>query len=213
MNRNYFLISTFLLIVIFGWQTVTAQTDAWLDIMLDEIKKKTKEVENYAPEQPNQAFEITQPGYWILYAVSRQARQAYFKKEKLNETRQAALNTALDSFAVSVSKKLPLYKPNDSVFANRNPAGEQMVKQKLKNAATLKVHKIGFEESNWLIEKNNLGIPLNRYKHGYVWARDTADDHAFCHLYAVYLQQDYAGGGSYGQAFAKIRDDQIVGCP
>ncbi len=88
-----------------------------------------------------------------------------------------------------------------------------MVKQSLKNAATLKVHKIGFEEANWLIEKNELGIPLNRYKHGHVWARDSADDHPYCHLYVIYLQQNYAGGGRYGQAFTNIRDDQIVGCP
>jgi hypothetical protein len=83
----------------------------------------------------------------------------------------------------------------------------------MKNATTLKVHRIGFEETSWLIEKNDFGIPLNRYKHGYIWGRDSADDHPYCHLYVVYLQQNYNGGGTYGQAFTKIRDDQIVGCP
>lgn len=83
----------------------------------------------------------------------------------------------------------------------------------LKNSVTLHVHKIGFKEANWLIDKNALGIPLNRYKHGYIWARDGSDDHSYCHLYMVYLQQNYSGGGTYGQTFAKVFDDQNVGYP
>lgn len=168
----------------------------------------------FDPAAPNRAFDLFTP-YWIPVAVSQRARQEYFKRNggpKAAE-RQAALTPALDALAAAAAKKLPLFKPNPSVFAYRNPAGEQMAIRGLKNASTLKVSKAGFEEANWLIEKNALGIPLNRYKHGYIWARDSADDHQYCHLYIIYLQQDYAGGGRYGQSFTKIRDDQIVGCP
>lgn len=191
-----------------------ASSDPWVDIMLDELNKKQAEVETFDPAEPNRAFDMFTP-YWIPVAVSLRARQEYFKRNggQKSADRQAALTPALDSLAAAAAKKLPLYKPNASVFAYRNPAGEQMAVRGLKNAATLKVHKIGFEEANWLIEKNSLGIPLNRYKHGYIWARDSADDHQFCHLYVIYLQQDYAGGGTYGQSFTRIRDDQIVGCP
>lgn len=191
-----------------------ASSDPWVDIMLDELKKKQAEVEAFDPASPNRAFDIFTP-YWIPVAVSQWARQEYFKRNggpKAAE-RQAALTPALDALAAATAKTLPLFKPNLSVFANRNPAGEKMAVQGLKNAATLKVHRIGFEEANWLFEKNAVGIPLNRYKHGYIWARDSADDHPYCHLYVIYLQQDYAGGGTYGQSFTKIRDDQIVGCP
>lgn len=189
-------------------------SDAWVDIMLDELEKKQAEVETFDPASPNRAFDLFTP-YWIPVAVSQRARQEYFRRNggSKPEERQTALTPALDSLAAAATKTLPLFKPNASVFANRNPAGERMATQGLKNAATLKVHKIGFEEANWLIEKNALGIPLNRYKHGHVWARDNSDDHAYCHLYIIYLQQDYAGGGTYGQAFTKVRDDQIVGCP
>jgi hypothetical protein len=192
----------------------TASSDAWVDIMLDELKKKQAEVEAFDPASPNRAFDLFTP-YWIPVAVSRTARKEYFKRNggPKSAEREAALTPALDALAAAAAKKLPLFKPNPSVFANRNPAGEQMAVRGLKNAATLRVHKIGFEEANWLIEKNALGIPLNRYKHGYIWARDGGDDHPYCHLYIIYLQQDYAGGGRYGQSFTKIRDDQIVGCP
>ncbi len=180
--------------------------------MTDEINQKKAEAEAFDPAEPNRAFDIFTP-YWIPLAVSSRARQAYYRLEKTSAARQAGLNPALDALAAAAAKNLPLFKPKASVFAYRNPAGEQMAVRGLKNAATLKVHKIGFEESNWLIEKNALGIPLNRYKHGYIWARDSADDHQHCHLYVIYLQQDYAGGGRYGQSFTKVRDDQVVGCP
>ena len=191
-----------------------ASSDAWVDIMLDELKKKQAEVEAFDPASPNRAFDIFTP-YWIPVAVSQRARQEYFRRNggPKSAERQAVLTPALDALAAAAAKKLPLFKPNASVFAFRNPTGEQMVIRGLRNSATLKVNKIGFEEANWLIEKNALGIPLNRYKHGYIWARDGTDDHQYCHLYVIYLQQDYAGGGTYGQAFTKIRDDQIVGCP
>jgi hypothetical protein len=192
----------------------TASSDAWVDIMLDELKKKQAEVEAFDPGSPNRAFDLFTP-YWIPVAVSQRARQEYFRRNggPNAAARQAALMPALDALAAAAASKLPLFMPAPAVFAYRNPAGEKMAIQGLKNAATIKVHKIGFEEANWLFEKNALGIPLNRYKHGHIWARDSADDHPYCHLYIIYLQQDYAGGGTYGQAFTKIRDDQIVGCP
>lgn len=192
----------------------TVSSDAWVDVMLDELKKKQAEVVAFDPSSPNRAFDLFTP-YWIPVAVSQKARQEYFRRNGGPNAaqRQAALTPALDALSAAASKTLPLFKPNTSSFAYRNPAGEKMAIQGLKNAATVKVHKIGFEEANWLIEKNALGIPLNRYKQGYIWVRDSADDHPYCHLYIIYLQQDYAGGGQYGQSFTKIRDDQIVGCP
>src|SRR5687767_10010843 len=105
-----------------------AQSDAWVD----DINRKKKEVDDYDSSEPNRAFEINTP-YYVPRAVSPRARQEYYKQNKINETRQASLNTAYDALAASLAKKLPLYKPNDSVFAYRNPSGEQMVKQSLKN--------------------------------------------------------------------------------
>lgn len=190
----------------------THPDDAWLEVIVEEINKKKNEVENYVPSESNRAFVITTP-YWLLFAVSPKARMGYYKQVNANEFRRTTLDAAFNSLFDSVAKKLSFYKPETELFSVRNPPGEQMILGSLKNSSTLKVHKIGFKEVNWLIEKNTLGIPLNRYKHGYIWARDTADDHPYCHLYMVYLQQNYASGGRYGQTFTNVLDDQIVGCP
>jgi len=74
----------------------------------------------------------------------------------------------------------------------------------LKNASTVKIHKIGLEGAVWLIDKNDFGIPTDRFKRGYIWARDTSDDHPYCHVYTIIIQQDYAGGGTYGASWAKF---------
>jgi len=190
----------------------TTQSDAWLEIILEEINKRKKEVESYDPAEERQLVTRSTP---VLFfpAISLRARERYFKGIEMNETRRSALNTALDSLAAAAAKKLPLYKPDASIFAFRSPPSERMMLGSLKNAATLKVHKAGIKEANWLIEKNEVGIPVDRYKHGYIWARDSNDDHPYCHLYTLHIQQSYAGGGTYGQTFVKRSDDEIVGCP
>ena len=188
------------------------QSDARLEILLEEINKRKKEVETFNPAERSQLVTMSTPELF-LPAISARARAAYYKRDHLNERQQAALNPALDSLAAAAAKKLALFKPDGSLFAFRNPTAELMMKQSLKNGAAVKVNRSGIKESVWLIEKNEVGIPLDRYKHGYIWARDNSDDHPYCHLYTIHLIQNYAGGGTYGALFARLSDDVIVGCP
>ena len=189
-----------------------AQRDVWLEVILDEIAKRKKEVESYEPSYGRQLVKPSTPELFAP-AISLRARERYYKTVEMNERRRAALNTALDALAAAAAKKLPQYKPDATVFAFRNQPAEQLMVRSMKNAATLKVHKSGLKEANWLIEKNAFGLPVDRYKHGFIWARDANDDHPYRHLYTIHVQQDYAGGGTYGQTFAKLSEDEIVGCP
>ena len=188
------------------------QSDARLEILLEEINKRKKEVEAFNPAESTQLVTMSTPELF-LPAISARARAAYYKRDRLNDRQQDALNPALDSLAAAAAKKLALFKPDGSLFAFHNPAAELMMKQSLKNGAVVKLNRSGIKESVWLIEKNEVGIPLDRYKHGYIWARDNTDDHPYCHLYTIHLIQNYAGGGTYGAIFARLSDDVIVGCP
>lgn len=188
------------------------QSDARLEILLELIDKRKREVETFDPAERTQLVTMSTPELF-LPAISMRARAAYYKRDQLNERQQAAMNPALDSLAAAAGKKLSLYKPDATLFGFHNPSAESLMKQSLKNAATLKVHRSGIKEAVWLIEKNELGIPLDRFKHGYIWARDNGDDHPYCHLYTIHVQQNYAGGGTYGAVFARLSDDVIVGCP
>lgn len=206
------LLITLCLTAVHHGKASSTQSDPWLEIMLEDIHKKESEVESYDPSERSQLVTRSTPDFFTI-AISARARAAYYKQERVNETRKSALNAALDRLAASAAKKLPLYKPNATLFAFRNPSAEQMMIRNLPNAATLRVHKTGLKEADWLIEKNQFGIPVDRYRHGFIWARDSNDEHPYCHLYTVFVQQNYAGGGGYGQAFARVSDDEIFGCP
>src|SRR6266536_489881 len=93
----------------------SAQSDAWLEIILEEINKRKKEVESYDPSARSQLVTRSTPELFFP-AISLRAREAYYKSVQMNETRRSALNTALDSLATAAAKKLPLYKPEPVDF-------------------------------------------------------------------------------------------------
>jgi hypothetical protein len=131
----------------------------------------------------------------------------------LTPAEQASLNPVLDSLAASVSKKISGFKPDAGKFAFRSPADERLMMAQLRPSATRKIIKIGLSKANWEIYKNRIGLPSYRFKRGYVWAKDSADDHPFCKLYYISIVQQYGGGGLYGASAAKYEETNLIGCP
>ena len=120
--------------------------------------------------------------------------------------------TELNRLAAIAKEKLPLYQAKPKEYNFRHSAEEKMMQAEVKNFASLKTHKIGLKEAVWLIDKNSLGIPTARYKHGMIWARDSAADHPYCQIYYINIIQDYAGGGTYGVSYAKFAGSELAGC-
>ncbi len=87
------------------------------------------------------------------------------------------------------------------------------MKSKIEDLANHKILHAGIQEANWLIDKNDIGIPNSRYKHGRVWARYAKDDHPYCRTYYINIIQDYAGGGTYAASYARLVNEGLVGCP
>lgn len=188
------------------------EMDFRLKFFLDEIAKAQKSVDEYTPE--DKIYLVGGGEYdWLLRAVSPRAREEWSKKWLTKPNERNKFNAALDALAASAAKKLPLYQANPRAYNFHNPAEEKMMKGTLENLASLKIFKIGLNQANWLIDKNDLGIPTARYKHGMLWVRDAADDHAFCKIYYVNIIQDYAGGGSYAASYAKYTGSELAGCP
>ena len=197
--------------------TARAQDHPGLVYELEKIEKMRVAIDKYSSEWP----------YWpentyknfTLFAVSKRERENYLKGvEAALQTgpHRAKLHAALDALAASAAKKLPIYKPAAQTFSVRSPANEKIILQKLKerlgNTASLTIHKSGFQ-SNWQIYKDSIGLPQYRFMRGYIYAKNTADDHPYCHLYYVSVSQQYAGGGTYGSSFATFEDDLVFGCP
>ncbi|MEQ1764151.1 MAG: hypothetical protein ABL984_13545 [Pyrinomonadaceae bacterium] len=188
----------------------------FVNVMVGDMRNAQEDVDSYTPE--GKIYLVRSPlAPWLLRAVSQKAREAFAIDKKFQDWRKANLgnkyDTGLDALAAAAAKKLPAYIPGPKNFAFRDAAMEKMMKDKLKNFSTLKVHKIGLFHSAWIIEKDSLGFPANRYREAYIWARDSADDHPYCHLYGFVVQQDYAGGGTYGATGVIFNTDALFGCP
>jgi hypothetical protein len=188
----------------------------FVNVMVGDMRDAKADIESYTPE--GKIYLVRSPlAPWLLRAVSQKARDAFAIDKKFQDWRKAnagnKYDTGLDDLAASAAKKLPAYIPGAKNFAFRDAAMERMMKAKLANFSTLKVHKIGLFHSNWVIEKDSSGFPANRYREAYIWARDPSDDHPYCHLYGFVVQQDYAGGGTYGATGVIFNTDALFGCP
>ena len=184
----------------------------WLQTHLQEIAERQKEVDSFTPDRGWFAGGTTYDH--LLNAVSPAAREKWLTGSNALDFKNCPnLVAAFDRLNASAAKKLPLYLPNTRAYAVRNPAEEKLMKSKINDLANHKIFYIGLQEANWLIDKNELGIPKSRYKHGMVWVRYTLNDHPYCRIYYINVIQDYAGGGTYGASYGYFVDDRLVGCP
>ncbi len=193
--------------------TVFAQDlSAWATVSLTDIKKVKAGLDS---TNSNEGFRLSQSTNddWIKYSISKIARDKFFNSSKFNAFEKAEVSKALDSLAISAARELEDYKPTTASFAFKNLAYEKLIKTKLANLLTLKIHNSGFSSANWQIHTNNYGLPRLRFKRGYIYAKDTQDEHSFCHLYYISVNQDYSGGGTFGSAYASFESDTLVACP
>ena len=57
-------------------------------------------------------------------------------------------------------------------------------------------------------------LPPYRYKYAGVYYRDSNDEHPYCHVAAVRVKQDHAGGGTYSrEMYRSSAEDSLIGCP
>jgi hypothetical protein len=182
----------------------------WVESHLEDIAKRQKEVDSFTPDR---GWLINSNNYdHLLYAVSPVAREKWLASSNALDFRNC-LAPAFDKLAASAATKLPLYLPNTKVYAQHNAAEERLMKSKINDLADHKIFYVGIQEPNWLIDKNEYGLPKSRYKHGMVWVRYTPNDHPYCRVYYINIIQDYAGGGTYGASYAAFIEDQLFGCP
>jgi hypothetical protein len=182
----------------------------WVESHLEDIAKRQKEVDSFTPDR---RWLINSNNYdHLLYAVSPSAREKWLTGANALDYKNC-LASAFDKLAASAATKLPLFLPDTKAYAQHNLAEEKLMKSKISDLAEHKIFYAGIQEPNWLIEKNDLGIPKARYKHGMAWVRYTPNDHPYCRVYYINVIQDYAGGGTYGASYATFIEDRLFGCP
>jgi hypothetical protein len=186
-----------------------------LDFHAQEIKKSTQEVNAYDPVRGGNMVHESNDNY-ILFALSKKERDEWLARWKTFQRGGVCdnIDPALDELAAAVAAKIGNSSPRAEDFKFHDPAAEKVLMTLFEGSKTIKVNKIGLDTAAWQIQKDDSGLPSYRYKDGYVWARDTAEDQPYCHLYSARIKQDYAGGGTYNtQIYRSSAQDRMIGCP
>ena len=186
-------------------------------VFLDDIKKKQEEAAAYTGPQDKIYYVSETQDDYIKLAVSKSRREKWFADKKMNDYRADTacnkLDPALDELATVVAKTIPLYVPEAGKYAVHNAAEEALMKSKVTDISDMKVFRIGLASTNWNIEKNDIGIPTDRYKYGLIYAKPLKADDPYCRMIFVNVVQTYAGGGTYGASYGNFIKSEVAGCP
>lgn len=188
--------------------------DPRISLFLDELAKAKKDVDKY--NSNDYLYLVNSTGAeWLWRAVSVKERAEFEEKWKSVMTPGAKkrFDEGFAALAASAAAKLPAYKSSIAIYSFHNVGEEKLMKGVLSKITDYKIFSVGLQESAWLIDKNDYGLPTARYKHGVVYLRDTKSDHPYCYATYINIKQDYAGGGTYGASYARFIEDEMVGCP
>jgi hypothetical protein len=188
-----------------------------LRIYLDDIIQAEKDVDNFVNGDGKLLVYVYGDSNILEKAISPKARAEYLlNRGGATQDPQGKLNAELDKLAKMIDAPMRKYLPNDDNFQYKTPADIKLMKDLL-SSEKLTIFKIGVFSANWNIAKDEYGLPQNRFKFGYVYAKDNGSDQPYCIRYELKIIQDYAGGGTYGASFAwKDYDHQaimVMGCP
>jgi hypothetical protein len=185
------------------------ETDGVAGLFTDEIAKMIQDIEEYTPGR-DWFYSGSPTRDYLLIAISPSERKG-FKEGFISDCPKIV--SGLEKLSVLAAKKLPTYKSDLNDYTVRNAAEEKIMRSVFKNIANYQIFSVGLIERNWLIAKNDYGLPTTRYKHGAFYLKDKTVDHPYCYLTYVNVKQDYAGGGTYGATYATYIRDELVGCP
>jgi hypothetical protein len=187
-------------------------SDAVTNVHLTDLEKTRKEAEGFTPGSRDYYVSTLsdRKNLYLEAALSPSARKDWMGGWP--EDFVKCLDPALDGLAAVARKTLPGYTGPQG-YALGTPAEKKALLGAIDDIAQAKVLKVGIKQANWLIDKNSLGIPTARYKHGVIWAQYPNRDDGFCRIFWVNLKQDYAGGGTYGASYGYFVSRAFAGCP
>jgi hypothetical protein len=218
MKVGFFVLSVFALICVVsvgGTHAQDCEPNVGLDFHAKDIDRSTEEVKAYDPLKGGNMVHESNDNY-ILFALSKSARDEWLGRWKDFKRGGPCdkIDPALDALAAAVAAKIGTSSPRAEDFRFHDLAGEKVLLTLLEAPKTTKVFKVGFDSATWAIQKDDSGLPSYRYKDGYIWARDTAEDQPYCHLFSARVKEDYAGGGTYGtKMYRSSSQDRMIGCP
>lgn len=179
---------------------------------MDSIEQTRKEAEDYRPGERNYYVSTLSDRKNIYFeaAMMPSKRKEWYTNMPVDT--QNCFNPALDALAAIAKKTLPSFTgPSGYTFGT--PAEKKVLLTAINDLAKGTVLRSGLEEANWLIDKNEYGLPTARFKRGYVLAKYPNSDNTNCWVFWINIVQDYAGGGTYAASYGNFVGRSIAGCP
>ncbi len=148
---------------------------------------------------------------YLLAGISERERKDWLKSHGTNEKYLHCMVPIFDEIGAAAKRTLPKYRPRN--YTHQASGEESLIRNLIKDQLPdAKVLEAGVSTPSWMIEKLNNGIPRSRYKYGMAWVKSPKDDDGFCRIVYVNIIQDYSGGGTYGDSWARYAGIEPAGC-
>lgn len=189
-------------------------SDWWVKTMAEDIAETRKEAEEFKPGMRDYYVSTLsdRQNKFLEAALSKSRRQDWYKDANLDAVKSGCMDKLLDDLAKVAHKTLPGYT-GPAGYTLGTAAEKKLLLGAINDIAGAKVLKVGLKQPNWLIDKNDYGLPTARYKHGVIWAQYPNNDTGYCWIFWVNLLQDYSGGGTYGASYGNYISRAVAGCP
>ncbi len=174
-----------------------------LKTLRDAEKYKATERKYYVRELSDNRNEYFEAG------ISPRAREEWFKSHRTSDKDRHCMAGVFDALAAAAKHNLSKYRPRGYTHHDDDALIKEVAKQKIPDAQILEV---GVSSPTWNIEKLRNGLPRVRYKYGMAWVKSASADDGYCRIVYVNVQQDYSGGGTFGESAGNFIKIEPAGC-
>ena len=183
---------------------------AW-QIHYGDALKTLREAESYkATERKFYVRELSdRRNEYLEAAISPKFREDWFGSHRTSQKDRGCMTGVFDALDAAARRTLPKYRPRGYTHHDDDALIKDAVTEKIPDAQFFEV---GVSSPTWEIEKLRNGIPRVRYKYGMAWLRRPSEDDAYCRIAYVNVQQDYSGGGTFGESRGHYIKSEPAGC-
>jgi hypothetical protein len=176
-----------------------------------DAMKTLREAENFkATERQYYVRELSDRHNEYLEAgISPKLREEWFTSHRTAQKDRHCMIGVFDALAAAAKRTLPKFRPRGYTHHDDDSLIKEVVKQKIPDAQILEA---GVSSPTWEIEKLRNGLPRVRYKYGMAWVKTASADDGYCRIAYVNVQQDYSGGGTFGESRGFYIKSEPAGC-